>query len=244
MLATRGAGGRRRRRRAGLRRPPTSSSTRSSCRSTATRCWPTMPSARCAKTCCRWPWWSRRTSRRRADWSASTWRTETRWWPCARELLALGVQVVLVKGGHLDGADSPDCLLGAGAPEPLWLEGDRIPGRHTHGTGCVLSAAITAELARGRSTRGRLPRGQALRRTRHRRGCGARGRRRTGEPRLGPRPVVIRSHGIRSADPLHDLAGLDAGRADVDPLGRAVHDRADALDVRVPAPLGAAGGSG
>ena len=31
----------------------------------------------------------------------------------------------------------------------MWLEGARIPGRHTHGTGCVLSAAIAAELARG-----------------------------------------------------------------------------------------------
>ena len=30
-----------------------------------------------------------------------------------------------------------------------WLEAPRIPGRHTHGTGCTLSAAITAELARG-----------------------------------------------------------------------------------------------
>ena len=30
-----------------------------------------------------------------------------------------------------------------------WLEGARISGRHTHGTGCVLSAALAAELARG-----------------------------------------------------------------------------------------------
>ena len=70
---------------------------------------------------------------------------------CAEKLLALGVRVVLVKGGHLDGETSPDCLLAAGAAGPIWLEGERIPGRHTHGTGCVLSAAITAELALGRS---------------------------------------------------------------------------------------------
>ncbi len=70
---------------------------------------------------------------------------------CARSLLAFGPEVALVKGGHLAGQGSPDCLLAAGASEPIWLEGDRIPGRHTHGTGCVLSAAITAELARGRS---------------------------------------------------------------------------------------------
>lgn len=67
----------------------------------------------------------------------------------ARALLDTGVSVALVKGGHLDGDDSPDCLLARGDDQPRWLEGPRIPGRHTHGTGCVLSAAITAELARG-----------------------------------------------------------------------------------------------
>ncbi|HEX7277775.1 MAG TPA: bifunctional hydroxymethylpyrimidine kinase/phosphomethylpyrimidine kinase, partial [Acidimicrobiales bacterium] len=68
----------------------------------------------------------------------------------ARALLELGPEVVLVKGGHLAGDRSPDCLLTADAPDsPIWLEGPRLPGRHTHGTGCVLSAAIAAELARG-----------------------------------------------------------------------------------------------
>jgi hydroxymethylpyrimidine/phosphomethylpyrimidine kinase len=70
---------------------------------------------------------------------------------CAKELLVLGVGAVLVKGGHLDGDASPDCFLEAGTADPVWLEGDRIAGRHTHGTGCVLSAAITAELARRRT---------------------------------------------------------------------------------------------
>lgn len=66
----------------------------------------------------------------------------------ARALVDLGAGVAMVKGGHLAGRDSPDCLLAAGG-EPVWLEGPRIAGRHTHGTGCVLSAAICAELARG-----------------------------------------------------------------------------------------------
>jgi hydroxymethylpyrimidine/phosphomethylpyrimidine kinase len=54
---------------------------------------------------------------------------------------------VLVKGGHLGGDESPDLVWSGGAA--TWLEADRIPGRHTHGTGCTLSAAITAELAKG-----------------------------------------------------------------------------------------------
>jgi hydroxymethylpyrimidine/phosphomethylpyrimidine kinase len=65
----------------------------------------------------------------------------------AEALAATGVGTVLVKGGHLAGEQSPDLVLTAG--ELTWLEGERIPGRHTHGTGCTLSAAITAEIAKG-----------------------------------------------------------------------------------------------
>jgi hydroxymethylpyrimidine/phosphomethylpyrimidine kinase len=54
---------------------------------------------------------------------------------------------VLLKGGHLEGVRSPDLLWIDGEGE--WLDGPRIPGRHTHGTGCTLSAAICAQLARG-----------------------------------------------------------------------------------------------
>jgi hydroxymethylpyrimidine/phosphomethylpyrimidine kinase len=65
----------------------------------------------------------------------------------AMQLAKTGVGTVLVKGGHLGGEESPDLVWAGG--DATWLEGERIPGRHTHGTGCVLSAAITAELARG-----------------------------------------------------------------------------------------------
>jgi hydroxymethylpyrimidine/phosphomethylpyrimidine kinase len=65
----------------------------------------------------------------------------------ARRIEATGVGTVVVKGGHLEGDRSPDLVWAGG--EERWLEGPRLPGRHTHGTGCVLSAAITAELARG-----------------------------------------------------------------------------------------------
>jgi len=66
----------------------------------------------------------------------------------ARALADMGPDVVLVKGGHLEGADSPDCLLVAGEA-PVWLEGARLAAHGAHGSGCVLAAAICSELARG-----------------------------------------------------------------------------------------------
>jgi hydroxymethylpyrimidine/phosphomethylpyrimidine kinase len=64
----------------------------------------------------------------------------------AARLAALGPQAVLVKGGHLAG-DAIDILFHRGA----WMEftSPRIETRHTHGTGCTFSAAITASLAAG-----------------------------------------------------------------------------------------------
>lgn len=64
----------------------------------------------------------------------------------ARRLVDMGAQSVLIKGGHLDGAPL-DILLHRGE----WYEfsGERIATRHTHGTGCTYSAAITACLAKG-----------------------------------------------------------------------------------------------
>jgi hydroxymethylpyrimidine/phosphomethylpyrimidine kinase len=65
-----------------------------------------------------------------------------------RVLSGVGPQVVMITGGHLpDEEHSPDLLVSGG--EMRWLDGHRIPTPHTHGTGCVLSAAICAELARG-----------------------------------------------------------------------------------------------
>ena len=65
----------------------------------------------------------------------------------ARRLAETGVGTVVLKGGHLGGDTSPDLVLSGGRAR--WLDAARIPGRHTHGTGCTLSAAITAGLARG-----------------------------------------------------------------------------------------------
>jgi hydroxymethylpyrimidine kinase/phosphomethylpyrimidine kinase len=66
----------------------------------------------------------------------------------AEEIAERGARAVLVKGGHLEGADSTDVLWSDG--EIQLLEAPRIPRRNTHGTGCTLSAAICAELARGK----------------------------------------------------------------------------------------------
>jgi hydroxymethylpyrimidine/phosphomethylpyrimidine kinase len=64
----------------------------------------------------------------------------------ARRLAGMGPRAVLVKGGHLQG-EPIDVLYHAGA----WTEftSPRIETRHTHGTGCTFSAAITASLAAG-----------------------------------------------------------------------------------------------
>lgn len=54
----------------------------------------------------------------------------------------------LVKGGHLHGGSVVDVLAVPGAPA-IRFTGERIEGVDTHGSGCTLSAAITAHLARG-----------------------------------------------------------------------------------------------
>jgi hydroxymethylpyrimidine/phosphomethylpyrimidine kinase len=59
----------------------------------------------------------------------------------------LGPASVLVKGGHLEGPEAVDVLWHGG--EFLELRAPRIESRHTHGTGCVYSAAIAAGLALG-----------------------------------------------------------------------------------------------
>jgi hydroxymethylpyrimidine/phosphomethylpyrimidine kinase len=67
----------------------------------------------------------------------------------AEQLGRLGPRAVLVKGGHLGGeaSEAIDILYYRGA----WTEfaSPRIRTRHTHGTGCTFSAAITASLASG-----------------------------------------------------------------------------------------------
>jgi len=62
-------------------------------------------------------------------------------------LLTLGAKAVLLKGGHGHGDESVDYLAIGG--RVIRLAAPRIPTPHTHGTGCTLSAAIAAYLAKG-----------------------------------------------------------------------------------------------
>jgi hydroxymethylpyrimidine/phosphomethylpyrimidine kinase len=64
----------------------------------------------------------------------------------AEALRAGGARAVLVKGGHLDGP-AIDVLADAGGL--VEFRDERVPTRHTHGTGCTLSSAIAARLALG-----------------------------------------------------------------------------------------------
>lgn len=66
----------------------------------------------------------------------------------ARALVTRGARAVLVKGGHLAGDESVDVFDDGRVVQELRAK--RLDTPHTHGTGCQLSAAITAGLARGR----------------------------------------------------------------------------------------------
>lgn len=64
-----------------------------------------------------------------------------------RRLLALGCRAVLIKGGHGEGAESVDYLVDA--DNAIALAAPRLATKNTHGTGCSLSSAVAAGLARG-----------------------------------------------------------------------------------------------
>src|SRR5262245_41580429 len=61
-------------------------------------------------------------------------------------LLALGAKAVLVKGGHGSGPESVDLLIEPNAI--MRLPAARVATSNTHGTGCTLSSAIAAGLAK------------------------------------------------------------------------------------------------
>jgi hydroxymethylpyrimidine/phosphomethylpyrimidine kinase len=73
-----------------------------------------------------------------------------------RRIHEMGASVVLIKGGHIEGAESIDVAFTA--DESFELRGPRINSSSTHGTGCTLSSAIAANLALGMPIREALQR--------------------------------------------------------------------------------------
>jgi hydroxymethylpyrimidine/phosphomethylpyrimidine kinase len=67
----------------------------------------------------------------------------------ARELCRLGCTNVLIKGGHLEGEVSDDCLYLSDRDEMIILPAKRIETHNNHGTGCTLSSAIASGIAKG-----------------------------------------------------------------------------------------------
>ncbi|WP_243292509.1 bifunctional hydroxymethylpyrimidine kinase/phosphomethylpyrimidine kinase [Bacillus sp. FJAT-47783] len=67
----------------------------------------------------------------------------------AKKLVELGAKNVVMKGGH-DPSDRLIDLLYDGEQFFEW-ESPRVDTNHTHGTGCTFAAAITAELAKGKT---------------------------------------------------------------------------------------------
>jgi hydroxymethylpyrimidine/phosphomethylpyrimidine kinase len=64
-----------------------------------------------------------------------------------QRLLSMGCSAVLIKGGHGQGAESIDYLVTSHGT--IALTSPRIATKNTHGTGCSLSSAIAAGLAKG-----------------------------------------------------------------------------------------------
>ena len=73
--------------------------------------------------------------------------------------LAALTHAVLLKGGHLTTSESPDVLVTPGGATTV--SAARISTRNTHGTGCTLSSAIAAYLAKGETLEGAVEKGKA-----------------------------------------------------------------------------------
>ncbi|WP_244278785.1 bifunctional hydroxymethylpyrimidine kinase/phosphomethylpyrimidine kinase [Pedobacter suwonensis] len=66
-----------------------------------------------------------------------------------RKIIEKGAKAVLIKGGHLIGPVIYDVFIGA-SDAPVILESTFIASKNLHGTGCTLSSAIAAEMAKGK----------------------------------------------------------------------------------------------
>lgn len=68
----------------------------------------------------------------------------------AKEIFNLGPQAVLLKGGHAEKSNESNDFFFT-EQHQVWLKSARVNSKNTHGTGCTLSAAICAFLAKGSS---------------------------------------------------------------------------------------------
>lgn len=78
----------------------------------------------------------------------------------ARELLGLGCQSVLLKGGHGHGDEVVDVLVEQGK-EPMYLRYPRVATANNHGTGCTLASAVAVGVGEGRSREAAVRRARA-----------------------------------------------------------------------------------
>ena len=76
----------------------------------------------------------------------------------AKRIGTLGAAAVIIKGGHLGSAEIVDLLYDGHRFREFRVE--RVEGRGTHGTGCTFAAALTAQLALGRSLLEAVPQAQ------------------------------------------------------------------------------------
>ncbi len=73
---------------------------------------------------------------------------ETQLLDAAKDFCQLGAKAVLLKGGHLDAVRITDCLYLQANQQAHWFPKTKIKTHNTHGTGCTLSSAIAAFLAK------------------------------------------------------------------------------------------------
>ncbi len=78
-------------------------------------------------------------------------RTEADRMKAAQVIRAIGVDIVIIKGGHSNDVEAVDLIVTES--EAFRVKAPRIQTKDTHGTGCTFSAALTAELAYGKTLR-------------------------------------------------------------------------------------------
>jgi hydroxymethylpyrimidine/phosphomethylpyrimidine kinase len=78
----------------------------------------------------------------------------------AQRLMKLASNSVLLKGGHLEGDKVCDIYMDKSGSNPVIYKNKRIKSNNIHGTGCTLSSAIAAFLARGYDATGAVKNAQ------------------------------------------------------------------------------------